>query len=280
MLLVFMAPFAMKADEIIIGEGTGSDYNTPFNNYYTRSWNETIYPSSAFDVTCTINSVAYHCASTDTYTATKVNIYMGISQKQAFETFTEWTPMEELTLVYEGTNIPMGDEEWETFVLDTPFNYDGSGNLIVVVAKSSETWTPFLKYYNTESADGSYVTMYRQGDFYDLFMEHPGTAAGTRMTCAANIKLGITPDIPGAVTVIPSIIELGARPNGAWMRPASFELAATTSYSNLTVLESTNSFFVLPEYDLPITILNGEPMTVEVTTTAQFSQPKSAPFFK
>ena len=30
-------------NEITIGNGTSSDYNAPFNNYYKHSWNETIY---------------------------------------------------------------------------------------------------------------------------------------------------------------------------------------------------------------------------------------------
>ena len=44
LLLVFFAPFAMHADEVIIGEGTDYDCSVPFNTLYTFSWNETIYP--------------------------------------------------------------------------------------------------------------------------------------------------------------------------------------------------------------------------------------------
>ena len=48
LLLVFMAPFAAQANEIIVGNGTTSSYNAPFNNFYKNSWNETIYPASGF----------------------------------------------------------------------------------------------------------------------------------------------------------------------------------------------------------------------------------------
>ena len=50
LLLVFMAPFAAQANEIIVGNGTTSSYNAPFNNFYKNSWNETIYPASGFMV--------------------------------------------------------------------------------------------------------------------------------------------------------------------------------------------------------------------------------------
>ena len=46
LLLVFLAPYAMRADEVIIGTGTEEDYSVPFDTGYTYSWNETIYPGS------------------------------------------------------------------------------------------------------------------------------------------------------------------------------------------------------------------------------------------
>ena len=57
LLLVFMAPFAAQADEIIVGNGTTSSYNAPFNNFYKNSWNETIYPASGFMLPGTINTI-------------------------------------------------------------------------------------------------------------------------------------------------------------------------------------------------------------------------------
>ncbi|MBE6336188.1 MAG: hypothetical protein E7066_05880, partial [Lentimicrobiaceae bacterium] len=267
LLLVFMAPFAMRADEVVIGQGTGSDYNTPFNVFYKISWHESIYPASSFDMPCVINSVAYHCATTDvTYPTTEINIYMGMTQRNSIESTTDWTPMEDLTLVYSGSDIVLGDEEWESFTLDTPFEYSRNGNLVIVVAKAADGWTSSLKYFNTDSEDGSNVAMYRQSDTNASYMEHPGTATGTRIKKVADVKLGTSPAQPGGVMVTPSEIALGVRPNGAWMRPTSFEIAATSGYANVNVLESTNSFFVLEDVELPLIILGGEPKTIEVTT--------------
>ena len=79
LLAVLMLPFATRADELVIGDGTGSGYYSPFNNYYKHSWNETIYQASEFDGSASISSIAYHCASTDkTVNATSVKIYMGL----------------------------------------------------------------------------------------------------------------------------------------------------------------------------------------------------------
>ena len=63
LLLVFMAPFAAQANEIIVGNGTTSSYNAPFNNFYKNSWNETIYPASGFMLPGTINTISYNCAT-------------------------------------------------------------------------------------------------------------------------------------------------------------------------------------------------------------------------
>ena len=84
LLAVLMLPFATRADELIIGEGTGSGYYSPFNNYYKHSWNETIYQASEFDGSASISSIAYHCASTGkTVNATFVKIYMAENQTKS-----------------------------------------------------------------------------------------------------------------------------------------------------------------------------------------------------
>ena len=72
-----MAPFAAQANEIIVGNGTTSSYNAPFNNFYKNSWNETIYPASSFSSACVINSVAYEVATASPVTMSTLKIYMG-----------------------------------------------------------------------------------------------------------------------------------------------------------------------------------------------------------
>ena len=213
LLAVVMMPFAMHADEVIVGEGTGSGYYSPFNNFYYHSWNETIYQASEIGSSCNINSIAYHCATTGATVNTHfVKVYMGETSRDQIGSSSDWTPEEDLTLVYEGTDIVLGDTEWEEFVLDTPFTYSGVNNLVVVVAKSAKGYSSGLKWYYTDY--GNKPCMYKQADSPATVAEYP-TSNGVMYAYSPDIKLNYDVIPAGPVAVTPATIDLGARPNGA-----------------------------------------------------------------
>ena len=178
-------------EEITIGNGTGSSYNAPFNNYYRHSWNETIYQKDDIGEACLINTIAYHRANNYSYSTNTIKIYMGETDRNNISSTTDWTPMSSLTLVYSGSNVIIGDSEWETFVLDVPFEYSGESNLVVVVAKTANNYTNSLNWYYTSNPNGYNVSMYRQDDNSTSYSEHPSSNSGTRLSYAANIKLGV-----------------------------------------------------------------------------------------
>ncbi len=188
-LIVAGAGVISAQNEITIGNGTSSDYNAPFNNYYRHSWNETIYQKGDIGGAGTITSVSYQRASGSSYYTQTIKIYMGETTRSSISSSTDWTPASQLTLVYSGSNIVIGDTEWEKFVLNTPFEYSGENNLVVVVAKTASSYTNSLNWYYTNSSNGS-VSMYRQDDSSTSYATHPSGNTGTRLTYAANIKLG------------------------------------------------------------------------------------------
>ncbi len=188
-LLISGVGLASAQSEVVIGNGTYSGYDAPFNNYYKHSWNETIYQKGDIGGAGTITSVSYHRASGSSYTTQTIKIYMGETTRSSISSTTDWTPANQLTLVYSGSNITIGDSEWETFTLNTPFEYSGENNLVVVVAKTASSYTSSLKWYYTNSSNGSNVTMYRQDDTNTSYAQHPSTNSGSQLNYAANIKL-------------------------------------------------------------------------------------------
>ena len=58
MLMVLLVPNALRADELIIGDGTKSTNNAPFANYYSNSWVEAIYPASEIGESGLITSIS------------------------------------------------------------------------------------------------------------------------------------------------------------------------------------------------------------------------------
>ncbi|MBQ8760428.1 MAG: fibronectin type III domain-containing protein, partial [Bacteroidales bacterium] len=264
LLAVLMMPFAMQADELIIGDGTGSGYYAPFNNFYYHSWNETIYQASEFEGSSSINSIAYHCATPGkTVNTNFVKIYMGETTRSEVASSSDWTPEEDLTLVYHGTDIVLGDTEWEEFVLDTPFAYTGLNNLVVVVAKSATGYNSSLKWYYTDY--GNNPCMYYQKDSPASASEYPTNNSGVKYAYSPDIKINYELIPAGPVTVKPASIDLGPRPNNAWMRPYDVTVTPLGGYSNVNAIEATDSYFSMSTIDLPATVYASEPMKIEVT---------------
>lgn len=268
LLLVLFTPFAMYADEIIIGEGTDCDYSVPFNTGYSYSWNETIYPGSELGGACTINSISFNCnASADipSLTLTELDVYLGVTQRSEMSSLLDWTPASDLTLVYSGENVVVGDAAWETITLDTPFYYAGEGNLVVVVAKKTEGFSFALKWYYT-SVDNT--VMYRRNDSNeDIADNHPGAnQANGRLSYRANMKLDVTyGELESPVVLNPNTIDLGYRPIGAWMRPENIEVTTSGDATTISSISSSDPFFVFSQVEMPYELTTESPLTLNVS---------------
>ena len=268
LLLVLFAPFAIRADEVIIGEGTDYDCSVPFNTLYTYSWNESIYPGAEIGGACTINSIAFNCNAHDTIgtlNLTELDVYMGITQRETMSSNIDWTPAADLSLVYSGTNVVIGDDAWETITLDSPFYFTGEGNLVVVVAKKTNfQYISELKWFYT-SVDNT--TLYRRNDSSESIAdEHPGSASGTRLSYRPNIKLNYIPgEVESPVVINPETIDLGYRPIGAWMRPQNIEVTTSGDDAAISSISSSNPFFVYTPVEMPYELTTETPLTVKVS---------------
>ena len=176
------------SQEIIIGTGTSTSYNSPFNNFYKNSWNECIYLSTEIGQGGTITDIAYDCAAVGSVTFSTLKVYMGTTTRSSISGTSDWTPASDLTLVYDGTSIAAPTSTgWFTITLDQPFAYNGSDNLVVVVSKTVPSYSSALTWHYTSTSPNR--CMYRQSDSDVSYASHPGTSTGTTSTIRANIKL-------------------------------------------------------------------------------------------
>ena len=186
----FTTYFADNVVETIVGDGTAASYTAPFNNLYKISWNQSIYTLSEIGYYGTIGTISWYSNSTSTVHYSDLRIYMGVTSMTAAETTSSWVPMSDLTLVYSSNDYTAGGAQgWETFILNTPFEYDGTGNLVVVVAKNTGTgsYNSSVTYRYTSISNR---VLYKQSDSDASCAQHPGTATGTRSSYLPNIKLG------------------------------------------------------------------------------------------
>lgn len=242
----------MPAD-VEVGTGTSSGYYAPFNNYYKNSWNQCIYPASEIGSAGNIYSIAWNCAATASLTLSNVKIYLGTTPNSTIASTSDWLPMSDLTLVYEGNNVAIGSSTgWENYTLNAPFYYNGTDNLVVVVSKSASSYSSSIKYYYTSVTNSM---MYRQIDNDASYAQHPGSSTGTRSSYRANIKVNmdamVCGDVP-ACTEPSNLTVSNITTNGAeiaWTA-GDDETAWTVEYrpansENWTSVQTTESNYML-----------------------------------
>ena len=174
MLMVVLFPLTMKADEIIVGTATDVTNVNPFLSYIRHTWVETIYQADEIGQACDIESIAFNFVESATYTVSTINIYLAETTKSEFEDKSQWIAEDELTLVYSGTNLVIGDTEWETFELNTIFKYSGEKNLALVISKSSED---FVQNLNISCYNAKNCIMFTGNDADAIYAQYP-TANG------------------------------------------------------------------------------------------------------
>ena len=213
LLSLLIAPTAAFADEVTIGNGNTTSYDVPFNTFYEHSWNEIIYSGSVFERACDITSISFHCASTQgaPISPNGLRVYMGVTDRVKHTNNTDWQPEEDLTLVYESNNVVIGSAiGWHEFILDESFAYPGSGNLVVVVAKTSSSYNQDIVFTCSSSQGAS---MYRQHVSNQSFWNYPnGQTAFEIKDLIANIKMNVTYEAIANAGVVSGMVSADGSP--------------------------------------------------------------------
>ena len=266
MLMVVLFPLTMKADEIVVGTETGSTNTNPFLSYIHHSWAEMIYQAEEIGQACTIGSIAFNFVEGSPYTINELNIYFAETTKTEFANKSEWTPEEELKLVYSGENVVVGDDAWEIFQLNAPYEYSGEKNLAVVISKSSTAFVEVLKLACYDSANS---VMFTANDTDASFAQYP-TAGGmsvyskkpvmkliepaAKLDAPTNLRAAIRQDVPDydykfEITVAWDAVE-GAKGYDVYVnteKVQDFQMGYTngTAYVIGTNQETTFEFYVV-----------------------------------
>lgn len=129
-----------NGNSILIGDEsqTGTSLEYPVNNYYNYSLSETIITASELDGAGTIRSLSLKYYSPNRTTQKgDVSIWIQPTTKTSFSGNNDWVHLNTTTAVkvYQGPlNCNTG---WNEFVFMTPYQYNGSGNLVVFIDDNS-----------------------------------------------------------------------------------------------------------------------------------------------
>ena len=133
----FVANFA-PFQGVVIGEGTATDEKLPSYSYYKYGLSEQIYTADEIGMTGVITSLAFFNGGAEK--TRQMDIYMVHTQKSEFSSGTDWIAVTAADQVFGGT-VVMTAGEWTTLYLTTPFIYDGTNNLAIVVDDNSGDYT-------------------------------------------------------------------------------------------------------------------------------------------
>ncbi|MBQ3754301.1 MAG: hypothetical protein II864_12325 [Prevotella sp.] len=194
LVLLMTAASGAWAEEVTIGDGTETTRDFPIDNYFNYSCTEEIYTADEIGTKGTINAISFYYHYGTPYEASNVKMFMKHVTRSAFTSTTDCEPLSETDLVWTG-NIAPTEEGWFTFTLDTPFEYNGTDNLLVAFydgtngyAGTSYTWR------QTASPDGAYMAL---SYFNDNIIPDPynlsnySGSSKSLYTYRANIKLDI-----------------------------------------------------------------------------------------
>ena len=204
-------------DIVEIGDGTGTTYYFPIDNYFNYSCTEQIYTADEIGTAGTINSISFYYNYGTAYTSNNVTMYMKNVNRSVFASSTDYEPLAAEDIVWTGSIAPTA-AGWYTFNLDTPFQYDGTSNLLVAFYDGTSGY-PGTSYTwrQTTSPGSANMALRYYSDSYNPDPYNLGDFGGSKVmyTYRSNIQLDITPsDIIGPeitdMTVVPGTYYLVA----------------------------------------------------------------------
>ena len=196
---------------VSIGGGEVSEYNVPANHYYKYGWTDMIYLQSEINTVGSITKIRFQVdpLTSIPYTATNQKIYMGHTTLSSFPSSTVKENAQtnyvssNYTLVYDGTvNWTVG---WVEIVLQTPFPWNNTNNLLIKWENRHGSWTSDEPYF--------YYTSKTNTVAYKVLDASYPTADGVRGSLRPNIKIALADPVSLPIELLYFQAEVNERYN-------------------------------------------------------------------
>ncbi|MBO7618771.1 MAG: leucine-rich repeat protein [Bacteroidales bacterium] len=164
----------------IIGSGENTNVYLPSYSLYNYCLSQQIYTAIELGGSFTINSISFFNAGNEE--TRRYDVYLVHTSKSSFSSNTDWIPVYQADCVYTGL-VTMRKGMWTTIVLDTPFNYNGTSNLALIMDDNTGdfTYSPHMacRVYNAPQSNQA-MRIYSDGTNYAA--NNPSSYTGTRMS--------------------------------------------------------------------------------------------------
>ena len=243
-----MLPSVMRAQSttyVTIGDSSTQSGLIPFQHCYENSYCQMVYPASMLNISGTITSIAFKSAVIGSQNFSSMRIYMGTTTSATAA--TTFLPDAQLTQVFSATNVAAGTSlGWETYQLSTPFTYDGTSDLVIVVAKDQFDYDCSVAFYGFATSAPSSIIYYEDGNT-SASLNPGGSNYEEAASFLPTLKLGIsltTITCPFPTNVVASNVdessaEISWTPQGT---ESSWDIYVTTSSTDVPDATTTPSF--------------------------------------
>ena len=178
-----------SSDVIEIGSGTETSNLLPTNNYYKYSLTQQIYTKDEIGGSATLESISFLNASDDERNR-NLDIYLMHTDKEAFADGSDWIDCSGAQKVFSGEVLFFIDE-WTTIVFDTPFEYNGTDNLVVVVDDNTGDYTSSTPFYVFDAPGHA---MYVRSDNTNYDIASISEYTGTKQDVKNQVKFNAAPN--------------------------------------------------------------------------------------
>ena len=194
---------------VLIGEATTTNQYLPTYNYYNYSLTQQIYTAAEIGTAGTINSIAFYNGGTEK--TRTLDFYLKATTKSSFSGNSDWVTVSASDKVFSGS-VTMTANTWTFITFSTPFEYDGTSNLVLVTDDNTGSWTS-SPHMTCTVFNASSQAIYVYNDNTNYNPSSPSSYNGTVLSVKNQILLGINTGTP----TIEQTFEFGAEWN--WWAP-------------------------------------------------------------
>ena len=195
----YVAVFESIPNGVYIGDGgTATNEYLPSYSYYNYSLSQQIYTAEEIGRGGTIKSVAFFNGGA---TRTRnFDVYMVSTEKTAFENTNDWIPVTGSDLVFSG-QVTINANEWTTLQFDTPFQYDGMSNIVLIVDDNTGGWAccaqVACRVFETQGNQA--IRVYEDSPNYNPY--NPSGYTGTLHSVKNQIILGMETEVQQTIVL-------------------------------------------------------------------------------